>query len=155
MEGPLRTPLGLVQCTRRMTRSFSPRARRYDFPGAARAGLHSRLIRGVSSHLEGKQRIPLSSRVPTGISWSPQSGLKGVRPPVEFEECGTRGSLRTMHGGGSAPSCCAFPHRVAFEEGSVFPNSTGGLTPFRPLSELQEIPVATREESGILCLPSR
>ena len=48
--------------------------------------MHSRLIRGVSSHLEGKQRIPLSSRVPTGISWSPQSGLKGVRPPVEFEE---------------------------------------------------------------------
>ena len=31
--------------------------------------------------------------------------------------CGTRGSLRTMHGGGSAPSCCAFTHRVAFEEG--------------------------------------
>ena len=23
-----------------------------------------------------------------------------------------------MHGGGSAPSCCAFSHRVAFEEGS-------------------------------------
>ena len=23
-----------------------------------------------------------------------------------------------MHGGGSAPSCCAFTHRVAFEEGS-------------------------------------
>ena len=31
--------------------------------------------------------------------------------------CGTRGSLRTMHRGGSAPSCCAFTHRVAFEEG--------------------------------------
>ena len=28
--------------------------------------------------------------------------------------CGTRGSLQTMHGGGSGPSCCAFPHRVAF-----------------------------------------
>ena len=26
--------------------------------------------------------------------------------------------MRTMHGGGSAPSCCAFTHRVAFEEGS-------------------------------------
>ena len=25
---------------------------------------------------------------------------------------------RTMHGGGSAPSCCAFTHMVAFEEGS-------------------------------------
>ena len=23
-----------------------------------------------------------------------------------------------VHGGGSAPSCCAFTHRVAFEEGS-------------------------------------
>ena len=32
--------------------------------------------------------------------------------------CGTRGSLQTMHGGGTAPSCCAFTHRVAFEEGS-------------------------------------
>ena len=30
----------------------------------------------------------------------------------------TRGSLRTVHGVGSAPSCCAFTHRVAFEEGS-------------------------------------
>ena len=26
--------------------------------------------------------------------------------------------MRTMPGGGSAPSCCAFTHRVAFEEGS-------------------------------------
>ena len=26
--------------------------------------------------------------------------------------------MRTMHGGGSAPSCCAFTHRVDFEEGS-------------------------------------
>ena len=32
-------------------------------------------------------------------------------------------------------------------------NSTGGLTPFRPLSGLQEIPVTTREESGVLCFP--
>ena len=29
---------------------------------------------------------------------------------------GTHGSLRTMHGGDSAPSCSAFIHRVAFEE---------------------------------------
>ena len=38
--------------------------------------------------------------------------------------CGTRGSLRTMHGGGSAPSCCAFTHRVAFEEASPLPPHT-------------------------------
>ena len=29
----------------------------------------------------------------------------------------------------------------------------GGLTPFRPLSWVQEIPGATREESGVLCFP--
>ena len=37
--------------------------------------------------------------------------------------CGTRGSLRTMPGGGSPPSCSAFTHRVAFEEGSGLRNS--------------------------------
>ena len=31
----------------------------------------------------------------------------------------------------------------------------GGLTPFRPLSGLQEIRVATREDSQVLCFPSR
>ena len=40
--------------------------------------------RGVRPRLEGKPRTPLSSRVATGISWSPLSGLKGVKPPVEF-----------------------------------------------------------------------
>ena len=34
-------------------------------------GLHSILTQGVRPHLEGKQRTPLSSRVATGISWSP------------------------------------------------------------------------------------
>ena len=30
--------------------------------------------------------------------------------------CGTCGYFRMMHGDVSAPSCCAFPHSVAFEE---------------------------------------
>ena len=34
-------------------------------------------------------------------------------------------------------------------------NFTGGLTQFRPLNGLQKIPVATREESGVLCFHSR
>ena len=34
-------------------------------------------------------------------------------------------------------------------------NSTGVLTPFRPLNVLQEIPVTVREESGFLCFHSR
>ena len=50
------------------------------------------------------------------------------------------------------PSFLAWPG----EQSRVLsPNSTGGLTPFRPLSGLQEIPVATREESGVLRFPSR
>ena len=34
------------------------------------------------------------------------------------------------------------------------PNTRGGLTPFKPLSGLQETRVATREESGVLGFPS-
>ena len=41
---------------------------------------------GVRRRLEGKQRTSPSSRVATGISWSPLSGLKGVKLPVEFGE---------------------------------------------------------------------
>ena len=48
----------------------------------------------------------------------PIDGSPPGSPVPGILQCGTRGSLRTMHGGGSAPSCCAFTHRVAFEEGS-------------------------------------
>ena len=36
--------------------------------------------RGVRPRLEVKPKTPLSSRVATRVSWSPLSGLKGVRP---------------------------------------------------------------------------
>ena len=35
------------------------------------------------------------------------------------------------------------------------PNASGGLTPFSPPIELQEIPVANREQSGVRCFHSR
>ena len=63
---------------------------------------------GVRRLLEGKQRTSLSSRVTTGISWSPLSGLKGVKPPVESGErtrdctpghTGKEGPHLTMTGG--------------------------------------------------------
>ena len=44
------------------------------------------ITQGVRPHLEGKQWTPLSSRIATDISWSPLSGLKRVKPPVEFGE---------------------------------------------------------------------
>ena len=40
----------------------------------------------VRPRLKGKQSTLLSSQVATGISWSPLSGLKGVKPPVKFGE---------------------------------------------------------------------
>ena len=54
--------------------------------GAGISGLLCRCTRGVSPCLEWKQRTLLSSRIATGISCSPLSGLKGDKPPVEFGE---------------------------------------------------------------------
>ena len=54
--------------------------------GESDLSMHSRLTRGVRPRLEGKQRTPLSSQVLMGISWSPLSGLKAVKPPVMFGE---------------------------------------------------------------------
>ena len=53
--------------------------------------------------LEGKQRTPFSSRVVTGISWSPLSGLKGVKPPVVFGKRSRKQS--SLSGKESAQGC--------------------------------------------------
>ena len=58
-------------------------------------------------------RCARPSGVPRGPATSTGS-LASQRHPGKFPKA--RGSLRTMHGGGSAPSCGAFSHRVAFEE---------------------------------------
>ena len=57
--------------------------------GTGITGLHSRFPWGVKPRLDLKQRTLLYSQVATGISWSPLSGLKVVKTPVEFSE-GTR-----------------------------------------------------------------
>ena len=44
--------------------------------------------------------------------------LRGSQAPRRAV-CGTHGCFWTMHGSVSAPSCCPFTHRVAFEEVSV------------------------------------
>ena len=48
-----------------------------------------------------------------------------------------------------------FPAWPGKQSRVISPNSIGGFTPFTPRSGLQEIPVATRQESGVLCFPSR
>ena len=60
-----------------------------DVPGAwlASAPLwpslwtYIRLTRGVRPRLKGKEKTPLSSRVATGMSWSPLSDQKGIWAP--------------------------------------------------------------------------
>ena len=48
-----------------------------------------------------------------------------------------------------------FPAWPGKQSRVISPNSIGGFTHFTPLSGLQEIPVATRQESGVLGFPSR
>ena len=55
-----------------------------DLGVAFKIHLGSQAFHSVS--FEWKQRTPLSSLATTGISWRPLSGLKGVKPPVEFRE---------------------------------------------------------------------
>ena len=47
--------------------------------------------------------------------------------------------------------CAAGPGHL----GEWWEDGSGGLTPLSPPSELQEIPVAIREQSGVLCFHSR
>src|SRR5574342_266221 len=53
---------------------------------------------------------------------------------------------------GCGPSSPAWPRD---QSRGLSPNASGGLTPLSPPSELQEIPVAIREQSGVLCFHSR
>ena len=92
---------------------------------------------GRGPHLEGRQEPQASSpfrtptlrpQVPAELGQESQAssclrkgipiasrGAQGVLGPSSAV-CGTCGCFRTMHGDVSAPSCCAFPHSVAFEE---------------------------------------
>ena len=56
------------------------------------------------------------------------------------------------HSGGPGQCCCS-PKGGAPLLPLFCPS--GGLTPLSPPSELPEIPVATREQSGVLCFHSR
>ena len=70
---------------------------------------------GWAACTRGRCAQPPTRTSGTPTSKRPARGSQGHRwcgPAARRAVCGTRGSLRTMHGGGSAPSCCAFTHRV-------------------------------------------
>src|SRR5574341_325027 len=58
--------------------------------------------------------------------------------------------VRRLERGG--PSSPAWPRD---QSRRLSPNASGGLTPLSPPSELQELPVAIQEQSGVLCFHSR
>ena len=63
--------------------SFS-RVSRWDGPPDVRWKCRDSFADEVRPCLELEQRTLLTYRVATVMSWSPLSGLKGVKPPVEF-----------------------------------------------------------------------
>ena len=99
---------GLGHPGTRMSRPLSQKAA--DVLSRDRRGGPPQGHRGRGDSVQGPAR-PLGNRRVCCL-------LRGSQAPRRAV-CGTRGSLRTMHGGGSAPSCCAFTHRVAFEEGHL------------------------------------
>ena len=64
---------------------------------------------GVAGRLSGTVSPFRDERTPT-----PPRAAR-FRPGPAGLPAGSQPHWRTMHGGGSAPSCCAFTHRVAFD----------------------------------------
>ena len=105
LAGPLGTPLGLAQRKRASPRGEAGTS---GFLSISDSDHRVPTELGQESHASSclRKGTPLACRVVSG-SQAPRRAV-----------CGTRGSFRMMHGVVSAPSCCAFTHRVAFEEGS-------------------------------------
>ena len=74
---------------------------------------------------------------------------------IVFEENGKKG-LKDIAGRVRVPALYEdFAETYSYHWGRSMPVAARGLTPLSPPSELQEIPVAIREQSGVLCFHSR
>src|SRR5574340_519177 len=106
--------------------------------------------------LESNDALPLATRMETRLPWRPTRGSltspshlvrnRTLGPPLENHPETPPSSRRR------GPSSPAWP---SDQSRDLSPNASGGLTPLSPPSELPEIPVATREQSGLLCFHSR
>ena len=105
LVGPLGNLLGLAQWKRASSRGEAGTS---GFLSVSDSNRRVPAELGQESQASSCLRTgsPLASRVAQG-SQAPRRAV-----------CGTCGCFQTMHGGVSAPSCCAFTHRVAFKEGS-------------------------------------
>ena len=106
--------------------------------------------------LGSNDALPLATRMETRLPWRPTRGSltspsylvrnRTLGPPLENHPETPPSSRRC------GPSSPAWPRG---QPRDLSPNASGGLTPFSPPSELQEISVATRAQSGVLCFHSR
>ena len=107
------------------------------------------------SGLQSHDALPLATRMETRLPWRPTSG--SLTSPSYLVRNRTLGTP-LENNPESPPSSRDEGLRLMYgletnHATSIQPS--GGLTPFSPPSELQEIPVATREKSGVLCFHAR
>ena len=131
---------GCLSSQDRLT-SWRPPRFRWGFPGGS-VVKNSPANSGDAGSITGPWR-------PTRGSLTSPSHLvrnRTLGPPLENHPETPPSSRR---GGPSSP---AWPRGQPHD---LSPKASGVLTPFSPPSELPEIPVATREQSGLLCFHSR
>ena len=101
--------------------------------------------------LGSSDALPLATRMETRLPWRPTKG--SLTSPSYLGE--------TAHWGRRSRTTPRFPPSSRDEGLRLLHGlatnlaTSGGLTPLSPPSELQEIPLATREQSGVLCFHSR
>ena len=103
LEGPLGTPLGSVQWKRASSPVEVETSGFLSISDSDRRSLQSWDMRG-RPRLVLRHGTPLATQVILGVTGHLSSCIWNLWV------------LRTTHGGVSAPSCCDFIHRVAFEE---------------------------------------
>ena len=93
-----------------------------------------------------KAMAPHSSTLAWKIPWTEEPG-----------RLQSMGLQRVGHDWATSLSLFTFMHwRKKWQPTPVLlPGATGGLTPFRAHSGLQEIPIATQKDSRVLCFPLR
>ena len=109
LVGPLGTPLGLAQWKRTSSRGEAGTSGFLSISDSEPPTSGS--LQSWERRVRPRLVLGRDLRLPLELLRGSQAPLRAV--------CGTHGCFWTMHRSVLAPSCCAFTHRVAFEEVSV------------------------------------
>ena len=109
VAGPLGIPLGLAQWKRTSSRGEAGTSGFLSISDSEPPTSGS--LQSWERRVRPRLVLGRDLRLPLELLRGSQAPLRAV--------CGTHGCFWTMHSSVLAPSCCAFTHRVAFEEVSV------------------------------------